>query len=44
MKIMKIRRYLEIFTTFKRYFKIKLIIHGSILSLRCISMIELKLF
>jgi hypothetical protein len=41
---MKIRCYLRIFSTFGNDFSIKLATFGSILSLRCITMSELKLF
>jgi hypothetical protein len=43
-KFMKIRCYLRIFPTFGNDFSIKLATFNSILSLRCISMSELKLF
>jgi hypothetical protein len=42
-KFMKIRCYIRIIVTFGSGFQIKLIIYGSSLSLRCVSMSELEL-
>jgi hypothetical protein len=42
LKFVKLRCHLGIFVTFGSSFQIKLTIHGSSLSLRCISMSELE--